>query len=228
MHKKVFKILGTVFFSVGILVMIAGVFLGIRHWNIVQNSDSVTATITSIRTERVRDIDRVQQEDGVLGPEYRGVVYVEYEVGNRTINARLNWFSTNMRVGGNVNLLVSRDDPYAIAADGIVGWLPGIIPMFTGVIFFSIGAIFLLYIRRKAKLRNWLLQHGTPVWADVVGTEENWKVVVNGRPATVLVATYNNMRFTSGSLSNKELQHVGERVKILIHPDDPDKYVFEF
>lgn len=228
MHKVTFKIIGTICFVSGLLIMMVGVFFGVRHWGIVQNSDPVVATITSIRTERVRDIDRVGQEDGAGGPEYRTIVYVEYQVGSRIIDARLNWSNSNMRVGGTVGLLVSRDNPYIFVAEGLGGWLFSIAPMFMGFVIFSIGAIFLMTIKRKGKLHGWLLQHGTPIWADVVGTEENRRVVINGCHPTVLVATYNNMRLISDSVSNKELQNVGERVKILLHPDDPDKYVFEF
>jgi hypothetical protein len=97
-----------------------------------------------------------------------------------------------------------------------------------GMIFLILGVVFLLAAKRKRKLRQWLLENGTPVWAKVQGTEANWSVQINARPATVLVATHKNMRFISDPVSNRELAHVGEHVKVLIHPDNFDKYVFDF
>jgi len=97
-----------------------------------------------------------------------------------------------------------------------------------GVIFLVLGLVFLLVAMHKRKARNWLMDNGRPVWAVVQGTEANWNIQINGRPATVLVATYKSMRFVSGAVSNRELQQIGEHVKVLIHPDNPDRYVFDF
>ena len=98
----------------------------------------------------------------------------------------------------------------------------------TGMVFLILGVIFLLVAARKRKFRNWLLENGKPVWAHVQGTEANWNIQINARPATVLVATYKNMRFVSGPISNRDLAHVGEYVKVLLHPDNYDRYVFDF
>ena len=91
-----------------------------------------------------------------------------------------------------------------------------------------LGACFLLYHSRKMKRHQWLLEYGTAVWANVLGVEENWSIIVNGRPAKVLVASYNNMRFVSGPVDNNDLAQVGEHVKVLIDPDDNNKYTFDF
>jgi len=97
-----------------------------------------------------------------------------------------------------------------------------------GLIFVVLGVIFLMVAKHKRKLRQWLLENGKPVWAKVEGTETNWNIRINGRPATVLVATHGNMRFISDPITNHELANFGEHVKILFHPQNFDRYVFDF
>ena len=225
MYKKTFKALGIAFFASGLAVMIFGAFIGLRHWSILQNSDPVLATIVNIHTVRVRDTSNT---GGPPQYRYRSIVYVEYEIENRTINAHLGWYYTGMQVGNTVGIFVSRDNPYFFVLDGVEGWLPAIISAFIGIIFFSTGSGFLIYQKRKEKLRDWLLHNGTMIWADVVGIEKKWCMFINGRPATVLVAKYNDMRFTSDPLSKKELQEINKNVKIWIHPEIPNKYFFDF
>ena len=42
------------------------------------------------------------------------------------------------------------------------------------------------------------------------------------------MASYNNMRFVSGPVDNNDLAQIGEHVKVLIDPDDNNKYTFDF
>jgi len=97
-----------------------------------------------------------------------------------------------------------------------------------GLIFGIIGTIFLLIAFHKHKRRRWLLENGEPVWAHVQGTDVNHNIQINGRPVAVLVATYKQMRFVSDPISNRKLVNVGEHVKVLLHPDNYDRYTFDF
>ena len=214
MHKRVLFILGVVFLSIGILLGVIGAAIGVHHVRRVANSDLVTATIVHIENRSISGEDRFD-------------VYVEYEVDGIMIEARLNWWSSNMRVGQSVDLLVDPQDPYRFSSAGIMGWLPTIILSALGLPFAITGAILFIVDKRKRRLHHWLLQSGIPVWANVEGTEANWSIQVNGRPATVLVATYNNLRFASRPLDNNDLMNIGERVKIFIHPDNANKYTFD-
>jgi len=212
MHNKIILILGMVFFSLGLIAGLIGAGFAFSRWHFSQNSFPVTATITEMHR----------------GFEGSHRVYIQYDANGQAINTHLNWSSSNMRVRGTIELLVSNQDPYRVRSAGIVGWLGVIIPLSLALPFGGIGTGFLIYTMRKHRLHQWLLYYGTPVWADVQGTEANWSIQVNGRPATVLVATYKNMRFTSRAINNSELIHVGDRVKVLIHPDNANKYTFDF
>jgi len=216
MHKKVFKIIGTIFFIIGIVSTIVGIGTTMHRLNTISNAERVTATITDIRTFR--------DADGYINNR----AYVRYSVGGRTIDARLNWSSTNMRVGQTVELYVNRYDPYRFISAGAVGWVLALLPFIFTITFGTIGVVFLAIERRKRNRSRYLFEYGKPIWANVEGTEANWNITVNGRPAKVLVATYGNMRFVSDTVDNNDLMNIGEHVKVLVDPSDATKYTFDF
>jgi len=215
MHKKVLLIIGTIFLSLG---LIAGIIAGgfwIRRQRIVSNAVPVTATIVDITSSRDADGYNVRR------------VYVEYDTGGRLFNTRLNWSSTSMRVGQGVDLLVDRDDPTRFISAGFMGWFPVFLPSIFFVTFGGVGAI-LLFIQWRINARSrWLYDFGTPVWANVLGIDDNWNITVNGRPAQVIIATYGNMQFRSGPLDNNDLMNVGQHVKVLIDPNNANRYAFD-
>jgi len=220
MFKKIWLLLGSIFFGVGLLlgVVAAGIFLftATNRNRIMNDSAPVTAVIVDITRSTTRDGDM------------RNTAYIEYEFDDEIYFAPLRWWSSGMRVGQPIEIYVNRQDPYQFITDGIIAWLPVIILSPMALLFGGLGAGFLIYHACKKKRHRWLLDFGTPVWANVEGFEENWRIQVNGRPATVLVASYNNMRFVSSPLDNNDRAHIGEHVKVLIHPEDNNKYTFDF
>jgi len=217
MFRRIILILGISFFSVGAILALIGIGFGLRHWNNISNTDPVTATII--------DINRHATHDG-----YSHSVFVEYEIDGTMITSRLNWWSSGMRVGQPIEILVDRYNPYRVISSGILGWLASIILLAISLPFVGIGAGFLIYNRYTQRRHQYLLEYGTPVWARIQGTDNNWNIRINGRPATVLVATYKNLRFTSPALDNNDLMHLDNRehVKVLIHPDNANMYIFDF
>jgi len=219
MHKKAFKIVGVVFFSVGLFLGLIAIILyatlGQSHRRIANDSDLVTAIIVEIDVRRGADGDIRR-------------VYVEYEAGGMIITAPLRWSSTSMFVGQPVDILVSRQNPHEFVSKFAFYLIPVWILLGLGVIFGGIGAGFLVYQRRKRRKFLWLLEYGTPIWANVLGTDDNWNIQVNGQPATVLIAAYGKMQFVSGPLDNNDLMNIGEHVKVLLHPEDANIYVFDF
>jgi len=219
MHKKVLKILGTVFFSIGILMGVIAIILyatlGQNYRRIAGDSVRVTATIVDITWR-----------PGGNGNARR--VYVEYEADGLAISAPLGWSSSNMFIGQPIDILVSRQNPHEFVSTFAFYLIPVWILLGMGLIFGSIGTGFLIYERRKKRKFEWLLEYGTPVWANVLGTEEDWRIQINGQPAIVLVASYGHVQFISGPLDNNELINIGEHVKVLIHPEDANRYVFDF
>jgi len=219
MHKRVLSILGTVFLSVGLLMGVIALILyatiGSNYRRIAGDSVRVTATIVDITVR-----------PGADGNVHR--VYVEYESGGIIVHAPLNWSSSSMFVGQPVNLLVSRQNPHEFVSTFAFYWIPVGIMLGLMVIFGGIGTGFLIGDKSRRRKFRYLLEYGTPVWANVLGTQDDWRIQVNGRPATVLIASYGQMQFRSQPLDNNDLMNIGEHVKVLIHPENANKYVFDF
>lgn len=96
-----------------------------------------------------------------------------------------------------------------------------------GGTFVLTGLGMLIAYARMENRHKWLLENGTPVWAEVVGVEDNMSIMINGRPAKMLVATYKNARFTCSRVDNNILMNLGSHVKVLLHPDDANKYTID-
>jgi len=220
MHKKVGFILGIVFLSVGIFLGIVGLIV---HVAVNSNRRYVMADYIPVTAEIV-DIVRRYNLDG----DSRHSVYIEYEVDGIVMTAPLHLTSSGMFVGQPVDILVSRQSPHRFVTTGLLHLLPLMILSGLMIVFSGLGGGFLIYEKYKRRKFEWLLHYGTPVWANVLGTDENWNIQVNGRPATVLIAVYGNMRFVSSALDNNDLAHIGEHVKILLDPGNYNKYMFDF
>ena len=209
MHKNLKLLVGAIFFSVGLIFgIISLVFVG----DVVialSGTEDVTATIVEI----------THWGD-------RPSVFVEYEVGGVTVRNALDWYRRDMQVGQSVRLTVSSRDPSRFIDSGDE-WFIFLIFGIISIVFMVLGAGFLLSDMRSRAMGRWLLQHGTPVWAYVHGVGANDSLMVNGRPATVIYATYRNMQFISGPLNNSDLINLGEYVKVLFHPNNPDRYTFD-
>ena len=208
-------ILGTIFLGVGIFLFLIGLVVDFgvnaNRRRIMQDAIPVTAVIIEIEPR----LDS-------------GRAIIEYEVNGIVVRAPLSYWSSAMFVGQHRNIYVERQNPHNFVSTGILHRLPLIILGSLGFIFATIGAVFLLVERNRRRKFEWLLHYGTPVWAEVLGTDSNWSIVINGRPATVLVAEYNNMRFVSHAIDNNDLQHIGDHVKVLYDPNNANKYVFDF
>ena len=218
MHKKIGLLLGTIFLGVGILLAVVGaiVYMAVNHnrRQILADGVPVTATIVDI-TRRYIDDDA------------RRTAYISYEVDGVAVTVPLRFWNSGMRVGQPVDIIVSRQNPRQFITTGVMHLIAVFILLGLAVIFGSIGAGFLLYELHKKRKFQWLLEYGTPVWANVLGIDENWNIQVNGRPAMVIVASYGNMQFTSRAVDNNDLVNLGEHVKILLDPGNYNRYMFD-
>ena len=198
--------------AVGFIVYVA---TSNRINRISNNGVSVTAHIVSI--------GRTTNADGTT----RHAVSITYTVDGTEIIARLNHWNSNMFVGQQINIIAYRDNPQEFIQPGVQAWVGPIVAFSIALPFTIVGVVFLVIVSRKNKMRQWLFENGTPIWAEVIGTDINRVIRVNNRPATVLVASYNNMEFVSDPVDNNDLVHVQDKVKIFLHPDDFNKYAFD-
>ena len=210
MHKKLKLIMGGTFFMVGVICGIILVVTTINRLGVISDSERVVARV----------VDYYHTGEST-------VAFIEYKVGGTIISATMNWGDGHVRVGQTVDIFVSRHNPHSFIEGGVSGWITQIVMFPFMAIFGGIGAMFLIMDIRARAMRKWLFQHGTPVWANVQDVVADWSMRVNGQPATVLKATHKFMQFTSTPLDNNDLMHIGEHVKVLLHPEKPKFYAFD-
>lgn len=219
MHKNLKRIIGPMFLGFGILMILIGVGIGVEDTitrnNFATNAYSVNAVI----------VDIVQWVD--FEGDLRGRAYVNFDSGGINITAPLNHWTSSMVIGQIHELLVDRNNPHNFRSAQSFIWITVLITTSLGLIFGAIGVVLTLQERRKKQIREWLFANGVSVWADVQGYEDDWSIVVNGRPATVLVAEYETMRFVSEPLCNNDMRNIRDKVRLILHPNDFNIYTFD-
>jgi len=208
MQKR--PVIGGAFFIAGAICGIILVGTAIYRLDVISDSERVVARVVDFYY-----IDEVQ------------IVQIEYNVGGTIFSTTMNWNKGNVGVGHTVEIFVNRQDPHRVVEAGIFGWKLQIILLPFTVVFGGFGVMMIHADIRSRTSRKWLLQHGTPVWANVQGILNNWGISVNGRPAIVLKAAYGLMQFTSDPLDNADLIQIGVHVKVLLHPEKPNIYAFD-
>ena len=216
MVKKVFLILGGIFFSLGLALSIAAIATHIGT--------------TAVRERGMRDavpVSAMVVDVRVIEGDSRVRVYVEYEVDGETIISSFRRRDSFIFERQLVDIYVSAHNPRNIVSGDSFVWVTVLVLSIIGGVFTILGAGFLIARSRMVKRHRWLLDFGIPVWANVLGADENWNIVVNGQPAMVLLASYGNMQFVSGAVSNNDLAFVGEHVKVFYDPDNFSRYTFD-
>ena len=105
----------------------------------------------------------------------------------------------------------------------------------TGLVFFLIGAIGLVVLARKARLRRWLLENGRVLNAEVDGVSQNYAISMNGRRPYVLECHYTDAatrtlyQFRSEPVFFNPEATAGQlrSVRVYVHPDDYRKYLVD-
>lgn len=209
----VFAAVGLIFMAVGILQ----VFAGSRFR---QRAVEVRAVISSI--ERYRD------SDGDISHR----VYVSYSYGgNRYEDVRLGEYSSGMREGGEIELMIDPDNPEnARTGFGIV-FLPAVFGGM-GLIFACVGLIPLVMMGKKAAATKKLIQAGSYIYAVVESINYNTGYTVNGQHPYVVYCTYRDdyrditYRFKSDNIWTNPQSVItpGSEIKIFVDGQNYEKY----
>ena len=213
MHKKTLKILPTIFGLIGLALVVAALVASFVAYTNPARRHGVPTTAVITGFSRARDVTRT---------------YIQYTFEGQVFDAHLGYFSTGMRIGDQRQILVNPNDPTHLVSAGVIGYLAPIILGAVGLPFLGVGLGFLLSFKKEARKRDYLFSAGVAIMADVVGVEKDWRVTINGRPGKMLVATYGNQEFRSGLVDNNDLANLGDKVKILLDPQDHASYVFDF
>lgn len=127
-----------VFFGVGLVVTIVGIFVGKSAYSFRKTAVEVEASITNIQRYYDRSTDK-----------YHHNVFVDYEFeGENYKDVPLGFYSSNMRIGKKITILCNPDDPYEIDSKG-GGLLASVIMIPLGILFMIIGVLV------RVKVKDW-------------------------------------------------------------------------
>ncbi len=209
----IFGLIGLVFFLIGVVWLI----LGIRF---VSNAEEVYGVISDITSYRDSDGDR------------HYTAYVDYEFdGEYYHDVALSSYSSSMRVGKEVKVLVDPEDPGnpQTIMSSIVG---GIIFAAFGAVFASVGFIPMILMGRSGSKGKKLKEQGRYIMAKIESIEQNRRVAINGRHPYLIYCSHEDVfsgtiyRFKSKSLwyDPDAYFRVGMEIKVYVDGQDYSKY----
>ena len=221
--NKTINVLFTIFTIVGILLMVVGIVILVKFQLFAKTADEVTATITDIKEYRT------ENSDGET--EYDHDVFVRYEYEGYTHDVKLSIYSSSMRVGKNITLLVDPDNPRKVKVKGLESW-PALIPIGIGLVFALIGIIPLIVIRKNERKARLLMQNGRRLQAVIDEIKENTTISVNDSHPFVIYCSYddglggNVYHFKSGNIWSDpyEVCDVGSVIDVWVKQDDYSQY----
>lgn len=215
--NKTKMLFGTIFGGIGLIFFILGINLTIDAFEFKEIAVSVSATITDIETytERDSDGDRHTYHD----------VYVEYVYEGETYTDELNEYSSSMREGKTIPVLIDPNNPSEATYEkmAITGPL-----MFAGIggIFAVIGIGFIISLIKDVLLKIKTKREGTEIYATITDMKEDLSIRVNGIHPIYLVCEYedgtNKYEFRSESRMDFNDDVVGR--KILVYYIDRKQY----
>lgn len=174
--NKVLKILGGLFFTIGIFFVGAGIFVKISYDNFLKTAVKTTATITSIGASHDNDGD------------VNHSVIVEFVVDGKTYSGELNYYSSSMRIGREETIYYNPENPNDFRSKGgsFLIWLF----IFIGGLFAGIGIILIIVMIVQSKKKKRVLSYNYVIQASIVGFSLDTSTSVNGRCPYRLDATY--------------------------------------
>ncbi|MDY3792131.1 MAG: DUF3592 domain-containing protein [Oscillospiraceae bacterium] len=215
----VHTLIGVIFFLFGVVFLIVPI-VSVAGWeDFKKDAVPVTATISDIRTHTSRSSNGKRRT-------YHDV-YVEYEYEGESYYEELDHYSSGMREGDEVEMLIdpnnpskNRSEPYLFS--GIMAAI--------GLIFGGIGAGFLIHEIKRSGYINGLIAEDKFIYANYTH-EETANVMVNNVRYNCSVFVYNDgsgrqMAFKSEPHHPNTLPYVqGDSIKVYVDMENaPEKY----
>lgn len=215
MANILFAVVGGLFFAIG-------AFLVISTISFKANAEEVMALITQMRPYEDSDGDTSYDVD------------VEYEYEGITFQATLDTYSSGMREGKWIPILVNKDDPTDVVEPG-TNLAIGVVFMVLGGIAILVGGVSLVQDwKHKKKLEN-LNRTGKRLQARIDQITVNEKIAINGEHPYIIWCSYVDelsgarFEFKSENIWNDpyEVCDVGSAIDVLVSADDYLEYVVD-
>ncbi|MBQ7981299.1 MAG: DUF3592 domain-containing protein [Oscillospiraceae bacterium] len=212
------NLIGIVFFLVGILLIIVSVVTYVGNKQFAANAETTMATITDIDTYRTRSNGKTKT---------RHNVYIKYEVDGKTYNRELNYYTSSMYEGKEIEVMYNPDNPADARAEDSFA---SIILVFMGLIFGGIGGgLFFTNVIAGGKRRK-LMANGERVTGTITDIITVTNVRINGRhpyKAECEVVDYltgEKYLYSSKQVINDISYMIGSTVDVYVDPSDKSKY----
>lgn len=209
-----------IFAVIGGIFMAVGIFQAFASNRFKQKAVEVRAVISSIESYRDSDGDMSHR------------VYVSYSYGgNRYEDVRLGEYSSSMRKGGEIKLMIDPDDPEKARTGFGMILLPTVFSGM-GLIFVCVGLIPLIVMGKRAAATKKLIQAGHYIWATVESIDYNTSYSVNGQHPYVVYCTYRDeyrdvtYRFKSDNIwtNPQSVITCGSEIKIFVDRQNYKNY----
>ncbi len=213
------NIVGIVFFLAGILLVIASIMTYAGDKQFEANADKTMATITEIDTYRTRSNGKTRT---------RHNVFVEYEVDGKTYNRELNYYTSSMYEGKEIEVMYNPDNPADIRGGGT--GIAMVILCIMGLIFGAIGGgLFFTNVAAGGK-RKKLMENGDRVTGTITNVITVMNVRINGRhpfKAEIEVIdpyTGEKYLYSSKQVMNDINYMIGSTVDVYVDRNNKSKY----
>lgn len=224
---RLFKIVGGIFFWIGLLLLLGTGALILQKRAFIGSSVVVTGEVIDVVRTSSSDDDggrTTMLQPVVRFKDSRGVSHEFVEP------LRTSW--PRFTTGEEVKVRYIQSRPASASIDDSVGqWVPAWILGFVGTVFSFLGgslaAIPLLMDRKRQQLK----ENGTAFWADFVEVRYDPTINVNGRnPYRVAAQGLNPLTGKIEAFSSDPIwvdltqQLKGHQVKVLIDPKNPSRH----
>lgn len=162
--KNVFLAVGTLF------LLVSSIFLGV---SCAMFANASYFKKNGIITEAV--IEDIRGED----------VWIRYSADDGNFTGPLGYYRSSMREGDVIPIHYDPANPGRIHADGSDALR--VVFMAIGLLLFICGGVMVGSECMKQRRMYWLLEHGTPIQADIMGVEIDRKISINYRHPYMLV-----------------------------------------
>ena len=215
MANILFAVVGGLFFAIGAYLVISTLTFKI-------NAEEVMALIT----------DMIPYEDSDGDTSYE--VEVEYEYEGFTFSAVLDTYSSGMREGEWISILVNKDDPMEIVEPG-TNLVIGIVFMALGGIAILVGGISFIKEQKHKKKLDDLRKNGKRLQARIDQITLNENIAINEEHPYIIWCSYVDefsgarFEYKSENIWNDvyEVCDVGSVIDVLVKPDDYLDYVVD-
>ncbi len=233
--SKFLKVFGLIFAIIGFFSIISTIGIFIGQSSFKKGADVVDAVISDIAITGYHtdsDGDRNAEHTAYVDYKYKGEYYE---------HIRLNYYSSSMYIGQEIEIYCKRDNPTRIQAKSMGGWIV-FIPAIIGIVFMVVG-ISVMVSSKKVKTGgggSWsrpsfnqkLADNGSLLYATVEGISYGNDVQRNGQFPWVIYTSYINpatnamYTFKSDNLWTDPAMLIqpGDKIGVYVEPSNYNIY----